>query len=121
MDIVKDYNELRGWFTYKSFYDDGSDSEEQFTFKDFYEFRYYSDKIFLSRLKIDNECKDITLTEVHIQSNDNKFHVHINEDVFQGCCHDEIDNDLIDRNYIKQMDNMKRTVKRASDILDSIK
>jgi len=55
MDIVKDFNELRGWFCYNLSYSDGSDGIEQFWFKDFYEFRYYSNKYFFKKLKEEYE------------------------------------------------------------------
>lgn len=121
MDIIKDFKQLRGWFSYQLSYSDGSEGGvEQYGFKDFWQFRYHTSETFLKRLKEEYDYEDITLVEVHIQSEDNNFHVHMADGVFQGCCHNEVDSDLIDKNYIRQMDTIKNKVKRANDILESI-
>ena len=120
MDIVKNFTKLEGWFYYQLSYSDGSECFEQFFFKDFWKFRYYSNESFFKKLKEEYDYDSITLVEVHIQSEDNKFHIHMTEDTFKGCCHNEVDDSLIDKNYINQIDIMKNRVKSATEILNTI-
>lgn len=121
MNIIKSFDDLKGWINYRLNYSDGSNGIEQFSFKDFWGLRYHLGEKFLKELKEEYEYDDITLVEIHIQDKDNKFHVHIDEDTFEGCCHNEIDDALIEKNFTKQMANIKETVKRAKDLLDAVK
>ena len=120
MDIVKDFNKMEGWFSYQLSYSDRSEGIEQFVFRDFWQFRYHTSETFFKQLKKEYDYDDILLVEVHIQSEDNKFHVYMANGVFQGCCHNEIGDDLIDKNYIKQIDIMKNKVKNATNMLNTI-
>ena len=120
MDIVKDFSNLKGWITYTLCYDDGSSSIEQFTFEDFYNFRYYLGEFFKKKLKKEYNYDDIVLEEIHIQDKENKFNIHMNDTIFTARCYNEINSELIDKNYIKKLNNIKENIDKAKTYLDSI-
>jgi hypothetical protein len=120
MDIVKDFNNLEGWINYRLSYSDGSSGIEQFSFKNLSNFKYYLGELFKKGLKEEYDYEDITLIGIHIQDEDNKFHVHMSEDMFIACCHNEIDSNLIDKNYTKKLSVINKRIEEAKGILDSI-
>jgi hypothetical protein len=120
MDIIKDFNNLKGWITYNLLYDDRSESIEQFEFENLRDLEHILSERFKKNLKSESNYDDIELIEIHIQDEDNKFHVHMDENNLTGCCHNEIGSDLIDKNYIRQLDKIKNDIERAKNILNNI-
>lgn len=120
MDITNNFNDLKGWINYCLSYEDGSEGIEQFEFTDFWSFRHLLSKHFLDKLKNDYDYDDIVLKEVHFQDLNNKFHLHMTDGYMNACCHNEINSELIDKNYKKKLTLIKDQAEKTKSVLEQI-